>query len=516
MLPPSNLPSGTALKNLAVRTLCGRDPLRRRWREIARNNRYKRVTPEILFQRFYACLGESSFLRFFDVLKHAHANAAHRALRLLTAKRLSRTLTTNFDMLIESGYDDQSRTVHLHGALDRPNTMVVRINQVGRGLEGKFQKVVRRQLSGMTLCVLGYSGADNDIFMTVRTSRVTRILWLIRKRDDQAWRNLQRFGRKHQVQVAIADLRVLFRKLAKARFRSKARASVDEAERRRSIKGWLQGTRLVDRYACLSEVFFEIEDYRRAADISQEAFKVAQGTELAGWFRIQAAEAHKILGNFGRATRFARQAIQLNRRIGDPFDVAGSYNIFGLIQTEKAKPDLTRAKRALKKAISVIQTIDLTKCTRQRCERIRNFHARALNNLGLAFSYANQIDRAVSTYQRSLAIKRDLGDLLGIAITSANISLAYLRGRKLRLASKWRERALELMDRYELGFQKAYLLRQTGVITCEHGDLMNGHDYLRRALKVYAELRQTPFGQKLTEQALKKYRLQKGVLTDPA
>lgn len=65
------------------------------------------------------------------------------------------------------------------------------------------------------------------------------------------------------------------------------------------------------------------------------------------------------------------------------------------------------------------------------------------------------------------------------------------------------------MDKYQLGFQKAYLLRQTGVLICERGDLITGRTYLKRALAIYVDLRQTAFGQALTEKALKRYGLAK-------
>ena len=508
MLPPSNLPSGAALKNCAVRALCDCVPLQRRWREIGRNRRYKSITPEILFQRFYACLGEATFLAFFHLLRHARPNSAHQLLGELCEKRMCRIVTTNFDLLV----DRQARSrsiIHLHGALDRADTMVTRINQVGRGLTGKLRNNIRRQLSGSTLCVLGYSGADNDVWTAVQSSRVDRILWLVRKTNDPTWQNLPRFGRKHRIQVAVGDMRGLFRKLGKAAFRNDVEVKSEEAARRRLNKMWLRPARLIDRYACLSEVFFEIEDYKAAAEISEEAFPTAHGTELSGWFHIQAAEAHKILGNFRRAAHFGRKAIRLNKRIGDPFDIAGSYNIYGLIQAEKTKPNLHAAKQALRKAISTIETIDLATCTRHRREGVRNFHARALNNLGLALSHSRKITLAVTTYRKSLWIKQKLGDLLGVAVTSGNISIAYLRGGRLQLAKKWRARALELMDKYQLGFQKAYLLRQTGVLICEHGDLITGRSYLQRALEVYIDLGQTAFGQALTEKALKRYALPK-------
>jgi hypothetical protein len=52
MLPPSSLPSGPALKDMAVSGLCGCHDLEKYWPKIRAHPRYRHVTPEILFQRF--------------------------------------------------------------------------------------------------------------------------------------------------------------------------------------------------------------------------------------------------------------------------------------------------------------------------------------------------------------------------------------------------------------------------------------------------------------------------------
>jgi tetratricopeptide (TPR) repeat protein len=370
-----------------------------------------------------------------------------------------------------------------------------------------MRATVKRNLKRRHLYVLGYSGNDNDVWIAVQASEPKSISWLVKDSHDFAWRNLERFARTHDVNVANGDLRRLIKAFGQPSLAIKSPSAQQTLQRRHTLTAWGNNLSLVERYACLSELFFEIEDYQSVAKVSVEAFKCARGSERAGWFRIQAAEAFKIIGDFGKAERLAKEAIRLNKKIGDPFDIAGSYNIYGLIHTEKETPDLPRAVRALRRAAATAETIRLRNYPRHRREAITNFKARVQNNLGLALSHQGIMNEAIVCYRQSICIKRKLGDLLGIAITSGNISLAYNRLGRRRSAARWRSNALELMDRFDLQFQKAYLLRQTGVIACERGDFLEGRQFLTNALKIYLRLKQAHFGSKLTRKILRKYSL---------
>src|SRR5438034_9023610 len=128
MLPPSCLPSGFALIDAAVSGICTIRQLANYYRRIKMHPRYHTIAPEILFQRFYACLDEPTFTSFFDVLRDATPNPMHSVLATLSLSHRLPILTTNFDRLIERASRPSTPIVHLHGDLEKPMTMVTRIH----------------------------------------------------------------------------------------------------------------------------------------------------------------------------------------------------------------------------------------------------------------------------------------------------------------------------------------------------------------------------------------------------
>jgi tetratricopeptide (TPR) repeat protein len=506
MPEPASLPSGHALKDMAIGALCSGTELSGALQAIRRNPRYRAITPEIVFQRLYATLGQGTLAPFFDVLRHAQPNDLHRLLNTLSRTHGCRLLTTNFDGLIESARPRLRRTpIHLHGEVRRPSTMITRINQVGRGLAPSLQALLLRELKGRTLCVMGYSGSDNDIVTALGDSDVSRILWLVRDRRDPAWRCMPRLARRHTLLVAQADFETLMRRMDR-NYRPTTEVLLPKAAvaRRRIVERWSLRPRLVDRYACLSEVLFEIEDYHGALRLSRRALRSARGTELAGWFRIQIADALKILGRFAEAEAIVRDAIRINTRLGDLFDIAGAYNNYGVLLVEKKRPEPVRALRALHRALSVVDEVDLRACTRRRREALRVLGGRILNNLGLAYDANGDATNAIAFYSRALTAKQRSGDVLGEAKTAGNLSIVAGRARNWALADRWRDHAFGLMDRYDLRFDKAYVLRRNGAILCSGGRKREGQRLLADALALYNSIDGASFGIYLTKAALKK------------
>lgn len=56
MLAPSCQPSGPALKDLAIEAICAPREMRAVLNRVRKSPRYRDITPEVLFQRIYACL----------------------------------------------------------------------------------------------------------------------------------------------------------------------------------------------------------------------------------------------------------------------------------------------------------------------------------------------------------------------------------------------------------------------------------------------------------------------------
>src|SRR5688572_17174116 len=80
MIQPSGLPSGHALKDMAVEGLCTTPRLKAALNKLRQNPRYWGITPEIVFQRFHSSLGTGSLAPFFKVLRYGEPNAVHSLL----------------------------------------------------------------------------------------------------------------------------------------------------------------------------------------------------------------------------------------------------------------------------------------------------------------------------------------------------------------------------------------------------------------------------------------------------
>jgi tetratricopeptide (TPR) repeat protein len=502
MLEPSSLPSGHELKDMAVAAICCTLELRNELRRVRVQPKYLGITPEIVFQRFDALLGVSSMLPFFNVLQHARPNRTHQLLGYLAQKHGCPIYTTNFDKLHEDSAGPRQKICHLHGVVTQPASLIARINQVGRGISPQVLARAKRDLKGRTLCILGYSGNDEDVRLAVGECGVTRILWLTRNSRDWAWKNIPTFSRSHHILVAAGDLRLFSASWGGSPGGLGPTDKLTKSARLRTISDWAARPRVIDRFACMSELLFEIEDYVGALRVSAKALRKARGTELAGWFRIQMTNALKVLGRFDEAERVARRALRINTRRGDLFDIAGAYNSLGVLLVEKASPEPKRALLALQRALANLESIDMRTCDRRRRERLTVLRGRVLNNLGLAHEWLGDFNTSRSFYHQALSVKTRIGDLLGEAKTAGNISIVETAmGDPVAVRS--RERAILLMDKYDLRWDKAYLLRRTGLLRCRAGRHREGAKLLKQAMNLYKTIDGSTFDMALTSAALK-------------
>lgn len=136
--------------------------------------------------------------------------------------------------------------------------------------------------------------------------------------------------------------------------------------------------------------------------------------------------------------------------------------------------------------------------------RMEAFTGRLYNNMGLAHQQQQAHSPAVSYYELSLKAKRGVGDLLGIGRTAANICISYLERKNYARASYWRRKALSIIEKYELAFDRAFLLRRLGEIYCTQGREARGSDLLSEALRIYAGNPDLAFGVEITQREIAK------------
>jgi len=501
MLPPTQLPSALKLKRMAVEAMCDTPGLRRYARCAVNAPGFSSLVLEILFQHLYECFSDQLY-PFFDVLTGSQPNLAHKVLAKLHEEFDVPILTTNFDTLIEQQQTQSKPIIHLHGDLVNRKEMVVRIQQVGRGLSRVVEQSAGRLIRHRALCVLGYSGSDEDIRALLRQYRPTQTFWLVRQGDRFVAENLERSFSYLNVVAARGDLAVLTRKWAaaircSARVRTKKTAGTNPSDLWRGILTW------EDRCAGISELMFDLEQYRVAAQVALLGYRKCRHGERASWFLAQAADAYKILGDTPAALTHAKRALAAAKR--DLWDSALALNVRGLAYLEQHKTNPARALPFFRRAAKAISTALRQRHPPETGERMRSFAALVFNNVGLASMQLGKDSVAERAFLKSVKLKEKNGDLIGIATTSANLARLNYRRKKHAAAHKWKRRSLYLVERYDRKFTKAYLLRSLGGLACQQGRVQQGLKSLHEALEIYRDLLGDGLGSQLTKEIIERF-----------
>ena len=496
MQPPSLLPSGPALRDLVVESICG-EPLKREWRALRLHPRYVTKVPEIVFQQIYDCITGKLF-PFFDVLTAADPNPLHHLLATSGAK----LTTTNFDMLLEA-VDPSLDVLHLHGELSSPAVMVVRITQVGRGLDAALQRQFSAAVRNRTLCVVGYSGNDHDIAAACRIGGPSQVLWLMRDDRDYGWKNIERFiSPRMRVVAAAGDINALGTLLGHPPAASPTRRSIDR-RRRRAAKAAASRLTLAERLACLAEISYAIDEYAQAAALARRGLRATRNPNLAAILRSVAANALKIGGEWAAAAAVVRPIARLPRGRVAPYEYAVARNALGTVWMEREDYDMKKALPEFRSALAALGRVVIADDVGR--ERVHLLRGRIHNNIGLALEFSGKPRQAAHHYRRSYEEKLRSGDLMGQSQALINLGLVHYSLRDFARARRTLRRAASIYERYDFPFQKAYALRRLGTIQGDQNRRAAALRNLREALRVYESIPTARFGRKLTAELIDKF-----------
>jgi tetratricopeptide (TPR) repeat protein len=490
MQPPCNLPSGMDLKNLIISHLS--PPQERKFilRTIKNLESYNLIVPEIIFQRAYEVIGEK-LLPFFDILKHAPSNNGHFILAKFIEKNNCKLFTTNFDELIEKYTAEKKSIVHLHGQLNNIANMIIRINQVGKGLNSYLQKQFKEDNARKSLIVLGYSGNDKDIIDIFNSTDFNSIFWVAKNANEERLRkNLSQIKNQKNLTVIEANLTELFNEL-QTRLNLKYEANDDivtNFDQTIYLKEWSAEMTSSEKYSFIEKLFFDLDDYEHSLHFTKKAIqkKIFDDIRTKSWFFNEAAYTSRNMGNFISAMYFINQAIK--HRDENYFVIANSFNIKGILLLESIPPKPNESLPFFKKAELNLKKFKPNIRIDYREEELIAFLSRIYNNIGLAYANIKNYSAAINYYQKSLRLKRKVGNLDGICITATNICLAYLYSSKKNNYYFWKKKIFFLLDKYGFSFSKAYFYRECGEYFCNQKKIKRGLEYLKIAEKIYLSL----------------------------
>lgn len=506
MLPPTQLPSGPELRDMAVQAVLFREsensPI---WENLLfKNTRYKEMIPELAFESIFAALGEKLF-PFFELLRFTRPNHAHAILGHLCAERRIPIMTTNFENLIEQRTPGRGTVVHLHGELSDIPEMMTRISQVGRGLPQRTRDTAVSLLKQRKLYVFGYSGNDRDVISMICSARPKKVIWCARSLPLRQSSNIERIGNVHIFQ---ADLNQVFldvqrRILPRLRTDGAPTNSLEIRNQRAAhIRDWSATVNSTERRVFTVKILYDVGEYAGSAKLCRDAVRAKDTTTQFSvpYFLNEAGEAMRHAGRFAAVRRYCLQAIRRQSRPPDRSRLASSLNLMGLMYLEQRVPQLQPALRYFIKTRKLLYRLLRSDST--SIEKHQIFLAMVENNLGMVYDERGDSFRAAKHHRNSLRLAKRWGDILAECYSQINLSLAYLKGGKRGRSAFWRKQALGNIERYGFAFQKAYLDRQTGELLCKQGLHRTGLPLLKQALDTYHKLG-IPFGVNLTKKILR-------------
>ena len=480
MLAPSSLPSGNGLRDYVVERLCRSRQTNEFWTALNADIRYSHLLPERSFQRLFEAVNEALYCPLFEALSALSPNSAHQVVGRL-ADAFVPILTTNFDLLIERCTD--APIIHLHGRLDSPDTMALRIEQVGMGLLPGLLRQCKRILKGKKLFILGYSGRDRDVTDAISAAGPEEIWWADLCQPAGAVKL-----KDSDVRFCCADLKEVMGAIS---YRLENGKTGLVASRPVSAAMPLRGLGLSyvessdsDRFFCIVKLAAETGQFSLCAEACDAAVScVARQQDMAA-FASYAVLANRELGRLGQAERWMDLGLK-SVRYATAFLKAPVFNAYGTLQLDLKPPQVIKALVAFRRALKYQQRV----CQKPpfRSNEPLVFLSRIYNNIGWAHHLGGDFERAIVAYEESLRLKRRAGDLPGVAFTSANLArVLYAAGQKQR-ASRWRVRARSRCREFGLLGQEASILRDMAEVAFQDGRARRGSRWLDAAEELVCE-----------------------------
>lgn len=178
-----------------------------------------------------------------------------------------------------------------------------------------------------------------------------------------------------------------------------------------------------------------------------------------------------LYSNPDQANLYAKEALQLSKKMDNCLLIAESMNIVGIVYDVTAKYD-----SALSKYDEIIELSDVC--------GLEVMKAQIYNNIGLIYWNTGELDKAIDYYTRSLQIFEKHKKQRGISSSLSNIGLLYTEKKEYEQAEQYQLRALEIRQETKDWYGVSVSYVNLANICMGRDQLDSAKDYLHASVRI--------------------------------
>lgn len=488
---PSHIPLAWDLKRSIFGSLCkGNEILNQICKSFSSTSlggwSLSQLPLEFLLEASYA-EGMRNFDRILAFMREAKPSWTHKTIKsILELGVWSEILTTNFDSCFEkSAPDNYRKVIHLHGSIENPKSLVLTIERIGMGLPHQLAEHLRKLHRSKNMFFIGYSGYDADVLDVLESIDGKPVYWLCM--DNQmagvSIRAKEFIKRVDGVSI-IGDLQQLLNEI-----RILTHLPEVSHGQCRCIYNWQQHVSngieyfpLGDRARFVARICLEGNDLDNAIKAYSLAIKASKSDTLKAKALCNLAFVYYMKRDMEKVRTLSLRGRELGLRSKNARFIAAGLNNIGLSFLDGNKDEICKALSYFQEAVYINE-----KLANNGYRRNNNLRAAAqsLNNIGLVYTKLKRYKEAKDAFLRSIAIKEEYGDLIGKAISSANLSQLECEEGDWIIGFKRHEESIDILLHFSKLISVGYFRGKMGICLANMGRYEEAEKLLEEAVTIY-------------------------------
>jgi class 3 adenylate cyclase/tetratricopeptide (TPR) repeat protein len=228
----------------------------------------------------------------------------------------------------------------------------------------------------------------------------------------------------------------------------------------------------------MARAYYEWSEFAESLNMVKQGLvwdSLAPSVTGARLLRVRCAALHRT-GELTAAQKAGEEALEIVESLDEPTEEAYIYNNLGGVFGEMG--DLERALEYHQRSLALRREMGNAYAIDQ-----------SLGNVATVLSYMGRLDEAEAHYEEAMTIQERIGDLHGLSLALPNLAWVYWDRGELERAEETFKQGLAVCKRIENRVSTASIDYDLGQLYRQQGRLEEARDSLKRSADLYEELK---------------------------